>query len=557
MSISILSQLLQQHFSWQTVKIKPLGDVNSYFNQTFKVLADGQWYALQCVPTQSAVFAKNAHLQLPQVLAALHQPQYKQWYPHLYLEMVATITGDYYVPSQVNGQTVDLRVFKWINSTPIAQVSEDIAFEAGKILADFHLSVQHVKGLNGLVAHAIEPLPHFHDSAWYLQQWQQAVNQQQWADNSLNLTEQLAAIKQGIDLIKTFDGFRQQQLQQQPRVMHGDPKLANILFKDEKAIALIDFDTVMTGLWHYDVADALRSLCNTQPENGDVNRTSFDLNLFSAFMRGYAPALLAWTNTEKAMLGAAIALLPLELGIRFLFGCHQQHPLGLELNPQAAAHKALIQLRLFKDIQRKQPQIEGILQQLMPKTLITHPQAIQQPPVTIKTTTRQHQQQLEVFYAVSSDKPLKDCLAPVSLVNSQKNQPKGLWQHNCLEVFIANKNQSAYVEFNGAASQQSDLFVFNDERINIQGIKTSEQVLPTCATQAQWHWFYQPISQHQALAKLSLNLQSVAEVLDSQQTIEYSVTAVVEDSQHHFYYLALKHSRLGPDFHARESFSAW
>ncbi|WP_297925091.1 phosphotransferase [uncultured Agitococcus sp.] len=554
MNLLALSQQLQQHFSWQNVEIKPLGELNSYFNQTFKILADGQVYALQCVPTQSAVFAKNAHQQLPQVLAALNIPQRKQWYPHRYLEMIATKNGDYYLPSQINGQEVALRLFKWIDSTAIAQVTETIAFEAGKILADFHLAVQDVKGLNDLVEHAIEPLPHFHDTAWYLQHWQQALTKNQWADSTLNLKEHLTTIEQGVELIKQFDVFRQQQLQQQPRIMHGDPKLANMLFEHEQAIALIDFDTIMTGLWLYDVADALRSLCNTQPENGDINQVTFDLNLFSAFMRGYAPALLAWTDQEKQMLSSAISLLPLELGIRFLFGCHQNHPLRLEAQPQAAAHKALVQLRLFKDIQHKQPQIDHILQQKMPKTLITHPQQVQQPPVTIQTVIRQNAQQLEVFYRVASQQSLDDCLAAVPVVKIAENQAKGLWQHNCLEVFIANKNQSAYLEFNGSSTQQSDLFYFNHERVNGQGIKTSEHILPTCATQAQWQWFYMQTSNHQALAKFSLDLISVAEVIDTTQPIEYSVTAVVEDRQGQHYYLALQHCRSEADFHARESF---
>ena len=554
MNLSNIIQQLQQHFSWQNIQIKPLGEVNSYFNQTFKVLADGHDYALQCVPTQSAVFAKNAHQQLPQVLAALHLPQRKQWYPHRYLEMIATKKGDYYLASQVNDQEVALRLFKWIGSTAIAKVTENIAFAAGEILADFHLAVQDVKGLNDLIENAIEPLPHFHDSAWYLDHWQQALTKNQWVDNNLDLSEHLATIEQGIELVKQFDVFRQQQLQQNPRIMHGDPKLANILFLEEKAIALIDFDTIMTGLWHYDVADALRSLCNTQPENGDINQVTFDLNLFSAFMCGYAPALLAWTDQEKRMLSSAIALLPLELGIRFLFGCHQNHPLHLEAQPQAAAHKALIQLRLFKDIKNKQQQIEDILQQVMPQTLITHPQELQQPPVTIQTVIRQNAQQLEVFYRVDSQQRLDDSLAEVPIVNTIENQAKGLWQHNCLEVFIANKNQSAYLEFNGASTQQSDLFYFNHERVNGQGIKTSEHVLPSCATQAQWQWFYQQTSNNQAMAKFSLDLTSVAEVIDTTYPIEYSVTAVVEDRKGQHYYLALKHCRSEPDFHARESF---
>jgi hypothetical protein len=78
--------------------------------------------------------------------------------------------------------------------------------------------------------------------------------------------------------------------------------------------------------------------------------------------------------------------------------------------------------------------------------------------------------------------------------------------------------------------------------------------LPSCATQAQWQWFYMQTSNNQAMAKFSLDLTSVAEVIDTTYPIEYSVTAVVEDRKGQHYYLALQHCRSEADFHARESF---
>ena len=42
------------------------------------------------------------------------------------------------------------------------------------------------------------------------------------------------------------------------KVIHGDPKLANILFQDGKVMAFLDFDTVMQGSLLEDVADCIR-----------------------------------------------------------------------------------------------------------------------------------------------------------------------------------------------------------------------------------------------------------------------------------------------------------
>ena len=51
-------------------------------------------------------------------------------------------------------------------------------------------------------------------------------------------------------------------------VVHGDTKLANILFKDGKVTGFIDFDTLMNGSSIEDVADCIRSCCI---DNGLLN----------------------------------------------------------------------------------------------------------------------------------------------------------------------------------------------------------------------------------------------------------------------------------------------
>ncbi len=48
------------------------------------------------------------------------------------------------------------------------------------------------------------------------------------------------------------------------RTVHGDPKVENFLFDQngQRAISLIDLDTVGPGLLHHDLGDCLRSCCN-------------------------------------------------------------------------------------------------------------------------------------------------------------------------------------------------------------------------------------------------------------------------------------------------------
>ena len=105
------------------------------------------------------------------------------------------------------------------------------------------------------------------------------------------------------------------------RIMHGDPKISNILFDDltGRAISLIDLDTVKPGLIHYDIGDCLRSCCNPfGEETGDGDQVYFDIDLARMILTGYleeaGPII---TNSERAYFYDAVFLLAFELGLRF------------------------------------------------------------------------------------------------------------------------------------------------------------------------------------------------------------------------------------------------
>lgn len=103
-----------------------------------------------------------------------------------------------------------------------------------------------------------------------------------------------------------------------PQVIHGDPKLDNLLFDrhNERALCLIDLDTVQPGLPHHDLADCLRSCCNCTVNNGPG---CFDLTWAEEIMTAYAAATAGlFQPAERAHWLTAIRVLPLELGMRYL-----------------------------------------------------------------------------------------------------------------------------------------------------------------------------------------------------------------------------------------------
>ncbi|MGE0482757.1 MAG: phosphotransferase enzyme family protein [Gammaproteobacteria bacterium] len=105
----------------------------------------------------------------------------------------------------------------------------------------------------------------------------------------------------------------------QPRLVHGDPKISNILFDaaGTEALCLVDLDTLARMPIVFELGDALRSWCNPGAEDSPAAR--FDLVLLAAVMAGYedgAAGLL--DDIERDTLVVATQTIQLELAARFL-----------------------------------------------------------------------------------------------------------------------------------------------------------------------------------------------------------------------------------------------
>ena len=103
------------------------------------------------------------------------------------------------------------------------------------------------------------------------------------------------------------------------RIIHGDPKLSNVLFWREepsRARCMIDLDTVGRGYLAYEIGDALRSWCN--PGGEDTTAPALELASFAAVMRGYARTCpSAVTSAELLSAIDGFATVSLELASRF------------------------------------------------------------------------------------------------------------------------------------------------------------------------------------------------------------------------------------------------
>lgn len=102
------------------------------------------------------------------------------------------------------------------------------------------------------------------------------------------------------------------------RLVHGDPKVSNIIFDatTNEAVCLIDLDTLTRMPVALELGDAMRSWCN--PKSEDAPTAHFSLPLYRAAMEGYAYAagnLLS--DAEWRAVPAATLTITIELAARF------------------------------------------------------------------------------------------------------------------------------------------------------------------------------------------------------------------------------------------------
>ena len=89
--------------------------------------------------------------------------------------------------------------------------------------------------------------------------------------------------------------------------------------RSQKALCLIDFDTVMPGTRLHDFGDMVRSMTNNCGEGARPEAVIFDDQIYDAIKEGYLAVMSdLLTYLEKKLLPQAGMVLAFELAVRFL-----------------------------------------------------------------------------------------------------------------------------------------------------------------------------------------------------------------------------------------------
>jgi Ser/Thr protein kinase RdoA (MazF antagonist) len=150
------------------------------------------------------------------------------------------------------------------------------------------------------------------------------------------------------------------------RIVHGDPKVSNIIFSrsDDRALALIDLDTLGKMPAALELGDALRSWCNTA--NEDAPEPHFDIERFAAALAGYAETSSGLlTPPEYEAVADAVRMITLELALRFCTDALRESYFAWDRRRFASASRhnqarARGQLQLALSIEARLPEMRAL-----------------------------------------------------------------------------------------------------------------------------------------------------------------------------------------------------
>lgn len=262
-------------------------------NRTFLVTAGAERWILQEL---NPIFVPEIHLDIEAVTAHLAAKGVET--PRL----LRTTTGDLWTVDTDGGVWRVLTHIEGVNHSRMT--STDLAESAGNLLGRFHsalFDLDHTFAAGRLGVH---------DTARHLAHLEEVLNG--FPEHpGRGKAEQLAAgILAAARALPRLEGLP-------PRIVHGDPKLDNIIFtRGAEPICFIDLDTVGRLTIPVELGDALRSWCNTAGESSVA--AHFDLRLLEAALGGYAThAAEHLTAVEVTSIPVAIETITLELAARF------------------------------------------------------------------------------------------------------------------------------------------------------------------------------------------------------------------------------------------------
>lgn len=292
-------------------------ELNSgHINDTFLIkTTEKPYYVLQKI--NKKVFPKSKELIENKIYVSNHlQHKFQHLSPEEIQQKVlcfvkAKDTTFFY--EDIEGNFWNASIFIEDSVTYLKAKNKDIAFEAGKVTGEF---LELTKDIDLSKIYTI--IEDFHSVTERYHQFKEALKNSS-EEKTHQSKEWIHFIDEHLEEMKQLDtAIDQKRLP--IRLTHNDTKISNILFSQlDKALCLIDTDTVMKGVLHFDYGDAIRTLCNTAEEDErEVAKIKFNFEFFKSYTQGFFQEFKSATQQEINLLPVSIKIFPFIMGLRFL-----------------------------------------------------------------------------------------------------------------------------------------------------------------------------------------------------------------------------------------------
>ena len=295
------------------ISVEPYG--NGHINDTFAVVCDQCGtrvrYILQRINTN--VFRDPVNL-MDNISRVTSHLATKADNCRQTLTLVPAKDGKSYI---VDADGNYFRTYLFIENATSYDILENSrqAYEAASAFGKFQADLADIPG-----GRLVETIKDFHNTLARVAQLENAIKL-----DKMNRVKDVAA---EIDFVLSRKSMTEKLIALQnegaipERITHNDTKLNNVMIDDAtgKGICVIDLDTVMPGLAHYDFGDMVRTGTSPAPEDEvDLSKIYMRFENFEALLRGYcSTAGKVLNDCELEHLPFAGALITLEIGTRFL-----------------------------------------------------------------------------------------------------------------------------------------------------------------------------------------------------------------------------------------------
>lgn len=228
--------------------------------------------------------------------------------------------------------------------------SKEIAYEGGKLLGNFLNLTSNFDS-----SKLIDVIPNFHNMSFRYKQYTLSTQKasKERLKKAKEFTNIVSVLKDEMHILQNL----KESGKIPTRVTHNDTKISNSLFdKNNKGICMIDTDTVMPGIIHYDFGDAIRTICNTAAEDEkDLTKVEFNINYYNAYKKGFLEQVKnSLSEIEIKHLPLAVKTMIFIMALRFLTDYLNNDIYYKIKYPEHNLDRAKNQFKLLESFSKKQ-----------------------------------------------------------------------------------------------------------------------------------------------------------------------------------------------------------